>query len=77
METGLILGIDLCDDYSQICYYDYKEKDVESVGLSIRESKYQIPTAVCKQKGGDEWYAGDDGVKCRLLEKGIYVDRLL
>lgn len=77
METGLILGIDLCDDYSQICYYDYKEKDVESVGLSIRESKYQIPTAVCKQKNGDEWYAGDDGVKCRLLEKGIYVDRLL
>ncbi len=77
METGLILGIDLCDDYSQICYYDYKEKNVESVGLSIRESKYQIPTAVCKQKGGDEWYAGDDGVKCRLLEKGIYVDRLL
>lgn len=77
MDAGLILGIDLCDDYSQISYYDYKNKSVESVGLSIRESKYQIPTAVCKQKGKNEWCAGDDGVKANLLDTGIYIDCLL
>lgn len=77
MEAGLILGIDLCEDYSQICYYDYKGKSVESVGLSIRESKYQIPTAVCKQKGKNEWCAGDDAVKSNLLDTGVYVDNLL
>lgn len=71
------VGIDLCSEYSQVTYYNYKENDPVSVDFSGLEQKYQIPTAVSKTVGKEEWHAGDTAVKSAKLGEAVLVDGLL
>ena len=51
---GLILGIDVCDDYTQISLFDSESCDAQAVGLKENEEneeKFLIPTMVCKKRG--------------------------
>ena len=54
----LVLGIDICDDYSQISYYNPQIFDVENIGLTDGEGSCMIPTVICKERGKDSWYIG-------------------
>ena len=56
----LVLGIDVCDDYSQISYYNPQVYDVENIGLTDEEGSCMIPTVICKEKGTDSWYIGEE-----------------
>lgn len=79
MESGIYIGIDLCDDFSQVCYYKKNMENEEPVSVDFTglERQYQLPTAISKSIGKDEWYAGDEAVKCARLGEGILIENLL
>lgn len=73
----LVLGIDVCDDYSQISYYSPQIFDVEIIGLTEEESSCMIPTVICKEKGKDSWLIGEEAYHCALYGRGTMVDKLV
>ena len=61
---GFLLGLDLCDAYTQISCYE-------------EEKTWTFPTIICRSKSGDEWYVGKDAYACNLVGNGVLVDKLL
>lgn len=74
---GLILGIDICDDYSQISSYDPVKKDAVSATFELEGSAERIPTVICKKKGLDEWLIGEEAYRNALLGSGTVIDSLI
>jgi hypothetical protein len=72
---GLILGLDLCDDYSQIGVFNPQILDAEAVGTTEEESSCLVPSVVCKQKGKDAWFIGEEAYRCALRGEGTMVDK--
>ncbi len=73
---GLILGIDICEDYCQVGYYDSSTNTTESLEFD-EDNGYMLPTVICKLKGVDEWVIGEAAYRNTLCLKGASVDRLL
>ena len=44
---GLVIGLDLNDDYTQICCYD-------------QEKAWTIPTVICRRKEEEVWLCGEE-----------------
>lgn len=62
---GLVIGLDLCDSYTQI-------------SCSGHEEPWTYPTIICKKKGTeDEWYIGEEAYRLVLEGQGVFVDKLL
>lgn len=61
---GLVIGLDLNDDYTQICCYD-------------KEKSWTIPTVICRRKEEEAWLSGEEAYAATLLGEGIIVDKLL
>lgn len=61
---GLIIGLDLCDTYTQVCCYG-------------DEQAVTIPTVICRKKNEEEWSVGEDAYGLTLIGEGIIVDKLL
>jgi len=74
---GLLLGIDLCDDYSQISCFKSMEMDVDPVAISKEGSSCLIPTVICKKKGEDQWFIGEEAYRLALFGGGTMVDKLV
>jgi len=64
MMDGLVLGIDLCDEYMQIC-------------CAEEDQSWMLPTVICKHKTTDAWYIGEDAYAHTLFGDGIIVDKLV
>ncbi len=75
--SGLLLGMDLCDDYSQICRIDPLSGHQEAVTLTDEESSCLIPTVICKRKTVDTWFIGEEAYRRALFNEGIMVDKLI
>jgi len=60
----LIIGIDLCDTYTQ-------------ASVLGREEAWVLPTVICKKKTADEWCVGEEAYKNALMGAGVMVDKLL
>ncbi|MCD2493047.1 DUF5716 family protein [Lacrimispora sp. NSJ-141] len=73
----LLLGIDICDDYSQISYFNPQTLEAENLGLTEDESSCMVPTVICKEKGTDSWFIGEEAYRCALYGKGTMVDKLV
>ena len=73
---GLILGIDLCDDYCQAGYYNLQNNESDAIEFDEGNS-YMIPTVLCKLKDSDDWDYGEAAFKSALFGKGISVDKLV
>jgi hypothetical protein len=54
----LLLGIDFGNDYIQICFYNHKTMEPESVTLN--QGKYLYPALVGSKAGGKEWAYGEE-----------------
>lgn len=74
--SGLILGVDICDDYTQISLFDTDACDAQAVGMG-EEEKLLIPTMVCKKKGENAWLIGEEAYRAALFGEGSMVDRLV
>lgn len=73
----LIVGYDLCEDYTQICCYSYKS--LEPIPISTREEDELnlIPTALCVKADTKQWLFGDEAIACGANNAGIVVKHLL
>ncbi|MBQ7247414.1 MAG: hypothetical protein IJS22_04935 [Lachnospiraceae bacterium] len=74
---GLILGVDICDDYSQISAFIPEKNDVEQVALPGEKMTERIPSVICKKKDADEWLIGEEAYRVALFGNGTLVDRLV
>lgn len=74
---GLVLGVDICDDYSQISMFDPIANDAISVSIHGTGSSDRIPTVICKKKGENEWLIGEEAYRAALLGGGSVVDSLV
>ncbi|MBQ7795729.1 MAG: hypothetical protein IJ374_04105 [Lachnospiraceae bacterium] len=60
----LIIGIDLCDTYTQ-------------AAVLGREETWVLPTVICRKKTIEEWCIGEEAYKYTLVGEGVIVDKLL
>lgn len=72
---GLILGIDICDDYSQISAIN-AETNIPELASKTPEDIF-LSTVICKKREEDEWLIGQEGFKMALAGGGTMVDRLV
>lgn len=61
---GLVLGLDLCDGYTQLCCMG-------------QEKSWTFPTVVCRKKEEDVWMVGEEAYASALMGEGVIVDKLL
>ena len=74
----LIVGLDLCEDYSQLSCYSYKTNEPITIGLLEQtEQEVMIPTALCVRKDSKQWLFGDEAVACASNGEGQLVQHLL
>jgi len=66
-ESHFILGIDIGDATSAICYFDVNKKTTEIIDISGGYGKTTIPTAMQYSKDNEEWIFGEYA----LLNQGI------
>ena len=54
----LIIGIDLCDTYTQ-------------AAVLGREETWILPTVICRKKTKEEWWIGEEAFKYTLVGEGV------
>jgi hypothetical protein len=77
MGEELIVGYDLCNDYSQISYFNYKHAEPKTISTTAGEEKYQIPTVLLKKEGTDKWYFGEEAIKKSASGEEILIQDIL
>lgn len=77
MEDGLILGYDLCEEYSRISCYQAGELEPVDIEFVKRGNPCVMKTVICKKRGADEWLMGQEAYMAALNGEGIMVDKLL
>jgi hypothetical protein len=73
----LIVGYDLCEDYSQISCYSYKTTQPEPISIREEDELNLIPTALCVKADTKQWLFGEEAIACGAENAGIVVDHLL
>ncbi|MGN0166266.1 MAG: DUF5716 family protein [Lachnospiraceae bacterium] len=81
METpknpkSLIIGLDLGVDTTQISV-SVDGSEPESVSISPNKSMFLIPTVLCVRHDTRDWIFGDDAIRCRNRDAGIFVNGIL
>lgn len=69
-KQKIIVGYDLCTDYSQISYYNTEKDEPDSVNM---DGKAEIPTALCRLFSNGEWLAGQQAMEAAREGKGALV----
>lgn len=73
----VIVGYDLCEDYTQISCYSYKTMEPIAISKGDGEENFLIPTALCIKNETKQWLFGDEAIACSKSGSGILVDHLL
>lgn len=73
----LIVGYDLGGEYSQISFAVSEEGEAETFSQVAGAEIYNIPTALCKKYGTNQWLCGREAVRCAGEEQGILVKDLM
>jgi len=61
---GLILGLDLCDAYTQLV-------------CDQGERSWTLPTVICRKKEEESWMVGEPAYASALAGDGVMVDKLV
>ncbi len=76
-QRSLIVGFDLCEQDSQICCYNPKTLEPESICATSDKTKYLIPTALGVKQRTKEWVYGEESFYCQESGTGVLIDRLI
>ena len=74
---SFILGIDLCDSYSQVSVFSPETGKPEAIQTGTDETSCMIPTVLCKMRGKDSWLIGSEAYRRALMGEGTMVDKLV
>lgn len=72
----ILIGIDFGKTQSQLCYYDRKAKEPESLSVKSADTQYEFPTCICRGVGKNAWYFGREAVYQAKEQGGILVEDL-
>ena len=74
----VLVGYDLCDDFTQISCYSYKTGEPLPIGISEAEgSDNKIPTVLCVRTDTKQWLYGEDAISCTENGAGVLVKQIL
>lgn len=76
-QRKLIVGYDLCEDYSQVSCFSYKSYEPIPISPSGKEEDAMIPTILGVHKETKLWSYGKDAKECSLAGNGLLVEKLL
>ncbi len=72
----VIVGCDLCDDFTQLCCYSHRAAEPVMIGLR-EEEESRIPTVLAYNKDTKKWLFGEDALTCAAAKTGVLVDHLV
>ena len=75
-EKSILVGMDLADDYTQLCCY-MDTGELTSVSLSADPLKYRIPTVLCALEGNSDWFYGEDAAGILPTPTCVRIDKLV
>lgn len=73
----LIVGYDLGNRFSQISYAVSAEGEVETLSQVAGAQVYNVPTALCKRTGVNQWFYGKEALRNAAEGQGILVENLV
>lgn len=74
----LIVGYDLCEDYSQISCFSYKSMEPITIGLREEDTPdCPIPSVLCLKTETKQWLYGEEALACERKGEGLLIDQLL
>jgi len=73
----VIVGYDLCEDYSRISCYSYKKNEAITISPYEGNEDGLIPTVMCYRTDTRQWLFGEDAITGAKSGSGILVDNLL
>lgn len=73
----VIVGYDLGNRFSQISFSLSGTGEVETLSQVAGTEHYNIPTALCKRSGVNQWFYGKEAVRQSEERQGILVENLL
>ena len=73
----LLVGYDLCEDYSQISYYNDKMFETETIKYGDEGHDDRIPTVMAVTEEKKEWLFGEAAMLSADLSEAILVEGLL
>lgn len=76
-KGSILAGYDLGNDFSQISYCVYGEdskEPVESVATVVGTKQYNIPTALSKRKGVNQWLYGRDAIRADQEDGSLIIN---
>ena len=74
---NLLVGFDLCNDFSQISCFSYKTYEPESICPTSDKNKYIIPTVLGVKAGSKEWVYGEEALALSEGETGVLIKDLV
>lgn len=74
-QGTLLVGLDLCDDFSQISCFSTVTYEPETI--MYMENEERIPTVLGVRKDTKEWVYGLDAIRLAKEEKAVYLDQIL
>lgn len=77
LKNELIVGYDLCNDYSQISYYDFTNGEPKTISTTAGKENFLIPMILLKKKGAEKWYLGEEALKRAANNEEIYIKDIL
>lgn len=75
-RKNLIIGFELNQKESQICYFDRTTKDAVSAEVKVGSSQYTFPTVLSKTLGQNDWHFGVEAEYFAEHENGILINQL-
>jgi len=73
----LIVGYDLGNEFCQISYCVSETGEAETLSQVAGTQKYNIPAALCKRSGVNQWLYGKEALRYAEEQKGILIQDLL
>ncbi len=61
-ERALCVGIDLCEDYTQISCFNRQTSQPDSVADGTDRSNFRVPTALVTRRDTGEWMVGNEAL---------------
>lgn len=76
-ERKLLVGFDLCNDFSQLSCYSRKSFEPESICFANDETKYMIPTVLGVSKDSKEWLFGEIAIEKAKTGEAVLIDSIV
>lgn len=70
-DQSLLVGLDLCNDTTQLSVFNYKTFEVDSIYEDEERENCLIPTTLAYMKDSDEWYYGTAALNATRKKEGI------